>query len=250
LADRIDTDNAAPPELGEQDSVEIHKPKQWHGPREFAKELLTIMLGVLMALGAEQVAETLHWNREVSEARDALKDEMLSNARSARYSALEDTCALARLDEFAAWARGGPRPFAVNQAAFPTLGDSVWDVAKTGQAAARMPLKERLAYAQFYNAAANQMLVLAEVRKAVSVQLGRYEGKETATPGDADRIAEDVAEARIMLRIHLGNSKVIYRQAVALAGTPPPMAQPFQERLANLCDGKIPNAENVLAPGP
>ncbi len=41
--------------------MDIHKPKPWHSVREFLKEYVIIVVGVLTALGAEQVAETLHW---------------------------------------------------------------------------------------------------------------------------------------------------------------------------------------------
>ena len=37
--------------------MEVHKPKPWRGAREFAKEIGTILIGVLLALGAEQGVE-------------------------------------------------------------------------------------------------------------------------------------------------------------------------------------------------
>ena len=36
--------------------MEIHKPKPWHGFREFLKEYLIIVVGVLTALAGEQLA--------------------------------------------------------------------------------------------------------------------------------------------------------------------------------------------------
>ena len=41
--------------------MDIHKPKPWHSFREFLKEYLIIVVGVLTALGAEQAVEWLHW---------------------------------------------------------------------------------------------------------------------------------------------------------------------------------------------
>jgi hypothetical protein len=52
--------------------VDLHKPKPWHGVREFLKEYVIIVVGVLTALGAEQVVETLHWRHEVALAREAI----------------------------------------------------------------------------------------------------------------------------------------------------------------------------------
>jgi hypothetical protein len=56
--------------------MDIHKPKPWHGWREFGKELTTIVLGVLIALVAEQAVEWLHHRTEVAEARHALDAEV------------------------------------------------------------------------------------------------------------------------------------------------------------------------------
>ena len=43
--------------------MDIHKPKPWHGSREFLKEVGTIVIGVLIALGAEAVVQNLHEQR-------------------------------------------------------------------------------------------------------------------------------------------------------------------------------------------
>jgi hypothetical protein len=55
--------------------MEIHKPKPWHGWREFLKELGTIVLGVLLALGAEQVVESLHWRHKLERAEENMRAE-------------------------------------------------------------------------------------------------------------------------------------------------------------------------------
>src|SRR3954454_15364100 len=52
--------------------MDIHKPKPWHGVREVLKEYLIIVVGVLTALGGEQVVEGFHWRHVVGEAREAL----------------------------------------------------------------------------------------------------------------------------------------------------------------------------------
>jgi hypothetical protein len=49
--------------------MHFHLPKPLHGWREFAGEVGIIVLGVLIALGAEQVVETLHWRSEIADAR-------------------------------------------------------------------------------------------------------------------------------------------------------------------------------------
>ena len=52
--------------------MDIHKPKPWHGVREFLKEY-AIIVGALTALAAEQGVEWLHWLRHQAQvAREAI----------------------------------------------------------------------------------------------------------------------------------------------------------------------------------
>jgi len=56
--------------------MHFHLPKPLHGWREFAGEVGIIVVGVLIALAAEQVVETAHWRAQVSEARHAMASEL------------------------------------------------------------------------------------------------------------------------------------------------------------------------------
>ena len=56
--------------------MHVHLPKPLHGWREFAGEVGIIVIGVLIALGAEQVVETVHGNAEVRQFRGAVSDEL------------------------------------------------------------------------------------------------------------------------------------------------------------------------------
>jgi hypothetical protein len=69
--------------------MDVHKPKPWHGAREFAKQIGTILIGVLLALGAEQGVEWLHRQHELAETRKALRLELKHNAHAALYSLTE-----------------------------------------------------------------------------------------------------------------------------------------------------------------
>jgi hypothetical protein len=55
--------------------MEIHKPKAAHSWREFAVEIGTIVIGVLIALAAEQIVEALHNRHVAEEARDNVRGE-------------------------------------------------------------------------------------------------------------------------------------------------------------------------------
>ena len=59
--------------------MDIHKPKPWHGWREFLKEYLIIVVGVLTALAAEQVVVAAHERRIADEARESVRAEVREN---------------------------------------------------------------------------------------------------------------------------------------------------------------------------
>ena len=56
--------------------MDIHKPKPWHGVREFLKEYAIIVVGVLTALAAEQGVEWLHWRHRVEASERTLQRDL------------------------------------------------------------------------------------------------------------------------------------------------------------------------------
>ena len=85
--------------------VEVHHK---HGPlgnwREFAKELGIVVIGVLIALGGEQVVEAIHHRSEVQEVRELLKEEMAFNMATLK-EAVDQTfpARMRRLDDLERW---------------------------------------------------------------------------------------------------------------------------------------------------
>lgn len=79
--------------------MELHSPKHpIHSRREFLREVGIIVLGVLIALGAEQAVEAVHWRAEVRGAHASLRLEMITaNANFAFRTAVRD-CVASRLD--------------------------------------------------------------------------------------------------------------------------------------------------------
>jgi hypothetical protein len=82
--------------------MDIHKPKPWHGFREFLKEYVIIVVGVLTALGAEQGVEWLHWQHEVAVADAGLRRELHVNGVFAFQFIAAWPCEEKRLDELSA----------------------------------------------------------------------------------------------------------------------------------------------------
>lgn len=60
----------------QEPDVEIHKAKAVHGWREFINEIGVIVIGVLIALVAEQAVEYLHWRHQVTEGREAVREDL------------------------------------------------------------------------------------------------------------------------------------------------------------------------------
>jgi hypothetical protein len=56
--------------------MDIHKPRPVHGFKEFLGEIGVVVVGVSIALGAEQVVEMLTWRDQVRIAHEALANDM------------------------------------------------------------------------------------------------------------------------------------------------------------------------------
>ena len=137
--------------------MHFHMPKPLHGWREFGGEVGIIVIGVLIALSAEQVVESLHWRHEVRETRKALDSELSRNLGAYAFRVSERGCAQARVNELDRWTRsmaeGRPLKLKkdVTEPIFFAINTSVWQ-ATNGDAAARMPLEPKLQYAAMYDA--------------------------------------------------------------------------------------------------
>ena len=60
--------------------MHFHLPKPLHGWREFAGEVGIIVVGVLIALGAEQVVEAWQWDRKADATEAAIRQELAVDA--------------------------------------------------------------------------------------------------------------------------------------------------------------------------
>src|SRR4051812_27019924 len=81
--------------------MDIHKPKPIHNWREFLTEVGTIVLGVSIALAAEQAVEWWHWKIQVAEARSIIATELATNVAGSIYRLRIEKCVEHRLDALA-----------------------------------------------------------------------------------------------------------------------------------------------------
>ncbi len=212
------TEVASAPPSETDHSMDIHKPKPWHGWREFLKEYGIIVLGVLTALALEQVVDALRWAHEIGEARQALGREIAYNIKALKLIDIEYGCMTARLDELERWADGAaPKPEAAGRhPVFWTLSTSAWDVANSGQVVAHFPLDQKLSFARTYASFDNEREAVAEERTAWANIVAIT---ADAKLDDADRreLRHAIGLARTVGGRRRGNAALAERQASPLA---------------------------------
>lgn len=77
--------------------------KPLHGWRAFVSEISIIVIGVLVALGAQQLVEDWNWTRRVTDAERALQRESRTNAQHAVEMIGVAPCVDAQLDPTEVW---------------------------------------------------------------------------------------------------------------------------------------------------
>ncbi len=89
--------------------MHLHLPKPVHGWRAFAGEVGIIVIAILLALGAEQLVESLHWKHEATKGREAIDLELSHAAGVFEERRLVQLCLDKRLDEIDARLREARR---------------------------------------------------------------------------------------------------------------------------------------------
>ncbi len=135
--------------------MHFHLPKPLHGWREFVGEVGIIVVGVLIALGAEQLIESVHSRAEVKQTRTALDAELAYNLAAFDGRMSIQPCVVRRLDELTSILDGQanrriPLRHEVEGPLTVNLKFAVWDAA-TGEARSLIPLQPKLKYADLFD---------------------------------------------------------------------------------------------------
>ena len=88
--------------------MDIHLPKVPHSWRELGKEIAIIVVGVLIALTAEQIVDDWQWRHKVAAAETAMRGELLYDDGPQIYQrAAMHPCVIAQLDRIRGAIEGG-----------------------------------------------------------------------------------------------------------------------------------------------
>lgn len=152
-------------------------PSPLNGWRVFAGEVGVIVLGVLLALGAQQLVEDIQMRAEVREFRKTIDHEIGLNLFVYDVRSQGSACNEKRIRELATWVRdardGTPLP-QIEPYGPPYMAGyrSSWD-SRDGTVFANVPLKARRKYAEFYDELSGNMSRL-EMEERAWAELQRY----------------------------------------------------------------------------
>jgi len=141
------------------------KLKPPHGWNAVAWELAIVTLGVLIALGAQQFVDGIHQRNEVAQLVGALRSELADNRARWEHVRASDPCTLQRLDALEKWNATAPAGAKLNRAYRLFLWNQhsgAWDLAKTSETTANIPLRQRLIFASLYDAINNWRQMINE----------------------------------------------------------------------------------------
>jgi hypothetical protein len=181
--------------------MHFHLPKPLHGWREFAGEVGIIVVGVLIALAFEQVAQSIHDRSMADQARDAIRAEVRENLWWLEFRDSYEPCIddmLAQLGSVLARAREGqPTPLITN-VRFPVYAKITslrWNAnAEAGRTSLFTGNEQRLLGNMYFTT--EDFRASQDQEEAVWARIGFVDGLSQFTPADVHDLSVLLAEAR------------------------------------------------------
>lgn len=193
--------------------MHIHLPKPLHGWREFLGEVGIIVLGVLIALGAEQLVEGQHWRHERTEFLEAANDELAFNRTTYALRLRQSGCIERRLDMLLAWADAAkaghfhPLTAKIGQPSWLSQYTSVWEM-RSPDVMNMIPLNQRLAYGQLYD----EFKLYNELWKSehqIWTAIDEFEAADSLDRADQRALRSLIGQARGVDQAIAGNYPVV-----------------------------------------
>ena len=213
------------------------KLKPPHGWSAIGWELLIVTLGVLIALGAQQMVEAANWRREVAGFRDSVRGEISRDLWTYPYRSAQKRCINARLDELQhwldSWRAGRPLtltgPIGIPVSA--VIRTRAWDGRDAGTLA-HMSRSERVEYGFLYSEFANNEVHRLDER-AAWIELASFDGATLLDHQDQMRLQGLIFRARLRdSRIDVNAGRFMKRAAaIGLKLIPEPDLAPYGPEL-------------------
>jgi len=217
--------------------MDIRKPNPIHSWRELAREVGIIVLGVLIALAAEQAVEALRWAAAVRTAREALHREMAFNNGYFRDWISIAPCMEQRiaavtvlLDDAAA----GKHPVALGPANMEpgrlTLV-AQWNAEQASQTLTHFPSEERTSLGAWYDLFQTMRNWIEQANTAWT-HLGVLASKGPISAQDVALMRQDLQTVRSLQFLMTLNAKRELDRGRALGVTP---IAPRQDFIDSIC---------------
>lgn len=211
-------------------ALHIHVPKPLHGWKAFFNEIFVIAIGILIALGLEQVIERFHWYHQSEQASETLRRELGWNRHSLKIVVEDADCMLGNAGDLARLAEQGNvaavRDFfntgtetSNRIESFRTLRFGGWEAAKASGLLAHMATEERLGFAKSYDSlgrAADMNRDVIRAAKEVRAATYSYDG----SPGDKRDLLRAIAYYRVLFPTIRFYRDVTMRQMDAVRADP------------------------------
>ena len=150
--------------------MHFHLPKPLHGWRAFVGEVGIIVIGVLIALGAEQAVEAWQWHEKVAVLRQSLMGELANDRARWNFDLAGGRCALQEADRLDAWAQTRAMTAAplraIHSSQLLTMHTTNWTLAASSQTLQHFPVGEQLAFAALYAGIANRQVSIDQASDA------------------------------------------------------------------------------------
>ena len=164
-------------------------------------ELAIVTLGVLIALGAEQLVQNAHQRREADEANLAIRGELEQNMAKLRSRWEMRQCVEKRLDELQTLINSAgagaaiETPNWVGRPPFWTMQAARWQASSQAGRAAKLPAGDLALYGSMYSYMANVSAAMVEEQDDWA-RLRSLETLGRLTPEMAFQLAQTVHQAR------------------------------------------------------
>jgi len=207
--------------------MHIHPPKPLHGWKEFLNEIFVIVIGVLIALGFEQVVEELHWQHKVHEGEERLNSELNAIHRAAllqvalapcvnrQFEALEERVLKSGTTLEPATAIPLPDRLAWTGAAqsaifsrYRMMPKAIWATLNTDGTLLHMPLRQQRRLGLIYN--------FAQTYQEQTTQLDRLSDLTRPVPLDPAVRYRMVERIQVMRNVHFAMTNAAVQLAANL----------------------------------